>query len=972
MIQVPLLDTSLNKTNFKSNNVKVYYQNVRGLRTKLDLLNKRIPFSDYDVIVFTETWLCDAIFDNELGFHDFEIFRCDRLYVKSDEVGGGVLIAIRKSYPSRIIKSYNSRAHFETLFVLMKLGSHFLLLNALYITKPSHEIFTIYTELLENIFLKYPDSYFSILGDFNLPFLVWELDFDSVKMTYYCSNSMSDILLNSLAYLGMFQINNFKNSLSRTLDLLFVNFVTVAVSVSDDPILPLDNHHPAFIGDFCFDLNLNNLEPNKIIKFCPKKARFDLLKSYFNEINWDCYIDDYLPLESQIHNFYQVVRTALDHFVPKISISHHKFPKWFSKDLKDKVIAKKALHRKFKETNNPYFYSQFSEIRRKCNVMSHIDYKNYIEKTEKYLVKNPRKFFDYVRSKKQDHGVPKNMHLDDKNSMNGKDTADLFANHFSSVYSLESLCPPFFNYGHSLTSTLSAVDISENDVLKKLRELKPLSSVGPDGIPPIILKECASHLVVPLTHLFNKSISKGVFPKIWKQSYVKPIHKSGDKTNIKNYRAISKISTIPKIFESIVYDKIKNVLTPLINECQHGFVKSKSTTSNLISFYQFLISSLDQGCQVDVIYTDFSKAFDKVNVNILISKLHSLGISDPLLSWFHEYLASRSQIVQVEDYLSEIIDVPSGCPQGGHLSGFLFNLYINDLANHGNNVSKVSKWFFADDYRVARIISRPEDCFDLQNSLCDLVDWCNLNRMYLNVDKCYVATFHRKTSPIFHNYAIDNKLLARNNNIKDLGVYIDLDLKFSSHYEYITKKGYRNLGFIERNTRNFKSPWTYKALYCSLVRSSLEYCTTLWSPSYITYIDQIEKIQKKFLRSLGFRDCAIKDNHDYKTIMDKYNLKTLQHRRDVFDILFILKLINAHVECPDLLQQLSFRCNARQTRNRNVFSLKTCKTNISKTCPLNRCMELCNIISNEPHNIDIYFQSTASIKSQLLNLFSLH
>lgn len=142
------------------------------------------------------------------------------------------------------------------------------------------------------------------------------------------------------------------------------------------------------------------------------------------------------------------------------------------------------------------------------------------------------------------------------------------------------------------------------------------------------------------------------------------------------------LSVVPKIFESLVYDIIKDVLSPLITDLQHGFVKHKSTSSNLISFYQFLISSLEQGCLVDVVYSDFSKAFDKVNINILMSKLSALGISDPLLSWLQSYLTSRTQIVQVENFVSDNFSVPSGCPQGGHLSGFLFNIFINDLSGH--------------------------------------------------------------------------------------------------------------------------------------------------------------------------------------------------------------------------------------------------------------------------------------------------
>uniref|UniRef100_A0A8D8YGL8 Reverse transcriptase domain-containing protein n=1 Tax=Cacopsylla melanoneura TaxID=428564 RepID=A0A8D8YGL8_9HEMI len=284
----------------------------------------------------------------------------------------------------------------------------------------------------------------------------------------------------------------------------------------------------------------------------------------------------------------------------------------------------------------------------------------------------------------------------------------------------------------------------------------------------------------------------------------------------------------------------------------------------------------------------------------------------------------------------------------------------------------IRKWFFADDYRVACIISKLEHCLELQSAINDLVNWCELNRMFLNVDKCHVATFNRIKNPVIFEYTMNGNKLSRTNNIKDLGVFLDQDLKFSIHHETIVNTGYRNLGFILRDTTNFNSPKTFKTLYCSLVRSSLEYASTVWSPSYSTHINQFERIQNEFLRSLGIKDQSIEDNHNYKVILSKYEMNTLQHRRDVFDILFVLKLIQGQIQCPELLEQLTFRFNKKGTRNNDLFALKTYKTNISRTSPLNRSMELCNIISKSPHNIDIFSESYSSIKTYLLSLYTLY
>lgn len=127
-------------------------------------------------------------------------------------------------------------------------------------------------------------------------------------------------------------------------------------------------------------------------------------------------------------------------------------------------------------------------------------------------------------------------------------------------------------------------------------------------------------------------------------------------------------------------------------------MKNKSTNFNLISFYQHLTYSVEQNLQIDAVSTDFSAGFDEVNTNILCCKLQAIGISDPLLSWFFSYLSNRTQIVRYSNsnVMSHPFEVNSGCPQGGHLSGCLFNIYINDILQ---SVQNVCSWLFAEFIR---------------------------------------------------------------------------------------------------------------------------------------------------------------------------------------------------------------------------------------------------------------------------------
>ena len=207
----------------------------------------------------------------------------------------------------------------------------------------------------------------------------------------------------------------------------------------------------------------------------------------------------------------------------------------------------------------------------------------------------------------------------------------MFALHFSSVYSstrlntnLESLNLPFFDLP-------IAADFSAENVLLKLTALRGITSVGPDGIPGDFIYQLRQVISFPLWLLFRHSLDEGVFPAIWKISHITPILKSGDTSDIKNYRPISILSHLSKTFESLVLDSIMPSLNPVLIDEQHGFRLGRSTETCNITFTKFIYDAFKCGSQVDVIYTDFTKAFDSVNHEVLVSVLEALGFGYPFL-----------------------------------------------------------------------------------------------------------------------------------------------------------------------------------------------------------------------------------------------------------------------------------------------------------------------------------------------------
>lgn len=225
---------------------------------------------------------------------------------------------------------------------------------------------------------------------------------------------------------------------------------------------------------------------------------------------------------------------------------------------------------------------------------------------------------------------------------------------------------------------------------------------GPDMIPNLVLKALSDVFVTPLNILFNSSLQAGTFPTEWKHSFIVPIFKNGERSSCANYRGISLLSAIPKLFEKLVCVHLESALGSLLNPSQHGFRTGRSTTTNLTIFVDYVLNGMANGGQVDAVYTDFSKAFDKVNHHLLLNKLRLKGVSGVLLQWIESYLSARTQSVRIGSTLSRNIQSCSGVPQGSHLGPLFFAVFVDDLCDELENCDFL---FYADDLKIFRRIS---------------------------------------------------------------------------------------------------------------------------------------------------------------------------------------------------------------------------------------------------------------------------
>ena len=302
---------------------------------------------------------------------------------------------------------------------------------------------------------------------------------------------------------------------------------------------------------------------------------------------------------------------------------------------------------------------------------------------------------------------------------------------------------------------------------------------------------------------------------------------------------------IYKLFEAIVTKKLSALTKNVLSFEQHGFLSGRSTVTNLAVFCNFVSRGLDRKLQVDVIYTDFKKAFDRVDHFLLIDKLSGIGFRGSLLRWLFSYLSGRVQRVRVGDVLSREIFATSGVPQGSHLGPLLFLLFIDDIRQVLLNSEFL---LFADDLKIYKCVSSLSDSLSLQSDLDRLSEWCLLNHMELNISKCHVLRLSRCKNPLLLPYEIAGTQLSSVDVTRDLGVLIDSSFSFTQHIQHIVAVSNKVLGFLTRSCADFANPTTLCYLYNTLVRPHLEYASVIWAPRWAKYKVQLERVQHRFLR----------------------------------------------------------------------------------------------------------------------------
>ena len=388
------------------------------------------------------------------------------------------------------------------------------------------------------------------------------------------------------------------------------------------------------------------------------------------------------------------------------------------------------------------------------------------------------------------------------------------------------------------------------EITKIIKSLK-LKSSGPNSIPNRILTILSKQLSTIFSKLFNLSFQTGKFPSNLKLAKVIPIFKNkGSSNDVSNYRPISLLSNIDKIFEKLVHSRVTNFLEQnnSIFMYQFGFRNKHSTNHALINLTEKIHRNCDKNLYTCGIFIDLQKAFDTVDHKILLSKLEHYGIRGIQNNWFKSYLSNRQQFVFASGTKSTFLEKKHGVSQGSVLCPLLFLIYINDLPSSIKN-SIVS--LFADDTCLLSSDKNLESLnVKINDDLQALSNWLKSNKISLNATKTEVIIFRSKRKKLDKNLNLflDNHKLETSKKVKYLGVILDEHLEWSSHFEYLSSKLRKANGML-LNIRQYLSLKLLISVYYSLFHSHLSYATIVWGQN-IKPTSRIFILQKQSVRIL--------------------------------------------------------------------------------------------------------------------------
>ena len=873
-----------------------------------------------ELMFFTETWLKKDIPDTTICPKDYSAIRVDRV----GQNGGGVAVVYQNHLQVvEITTIFNDLQpylnNFEYLCIDLFINPSSCMRFLCFYIRPAFSKCQLTIKAVCTVIdrLCLPQKPCIIIGDFNLPNINWDIptahgDLSHQIFLDFCSSS------------NLTQcIRDPTHDKQNILDLVLCNDAAYKILNSHmvkPPMLLKCDHN---ILSLIFD-SLSLKRPSRVPEFpCYTKGNYvDMCEELLN-INWEPVTNVYnFNVQSYYDDFILNLQNLINKYVPKCrSVSNTKrMPKHIKILLKEKI----RTYRRCKENKN--LKSKYKEI---CK-----QYENAVrawnDRNESRLCKNPtsKKFYGYI-NRKLGHKQTLPPLYDDTNDtlcLSDDDKARLLNANFQKVFVEDDGKLPA-NSQTNPNLWMDNISISRQDIKKALKKMTAKISRTPENVPSYVLKKIGHCIIRPLEIIFNNSLCTAQVIKQWKVSYIIPVHKKGSRKDPKNYRPIALTSSFSRLLESILHTKISNYMieNSLLSDSQYGFLANRSSCSQLLSSVHDWIWSYINNQSVDVVYLDIAKAFDTVSHVKLIKSLQSYGISHNVVMWIKEFLNNRTQQVCIGTSTSTPLQVISGVPQGGVIGPLLFVIYINSLCAIVNSTADCTTIkLFADD---AKIYGKNKT--SVQQTLNTTLSWINDHQLKVATQKCFYLNICKKRlkpqQPDQTKYRISSDNLTIENTTRDLGITISDDMKWSHQVDNVYKRA-STTSYLVMKCLSTKNIWILVNLYKTYVRPKMEFNTNVWSPYLLKDINRIESIQRKFTKSAFIR-CNV-PFESYQDRLSKINLKTLEERRLVFDMITTYKIVH-RLSDLNFEQYFTFVNQTYQLR-RHTLQIKCIKDNNSK------------------------------------------
>ena len=712
-----------------------------------------------------------------------------------------------------------------------------------------------------------------IAGDFNFNLIN---SINNQETSDFFDLLMSNFLLPTI--LLPTKINNGPDTL---IDNIFSNRYSPDI-ISGNLTISISDHLPSFC---IFPKHNQNHLPKKHNIYKRDRTNFKdnadfmLFREDFLKIDWL----DKLEIEKQDVNhsfnaFYEQIEKLMDKYLPLKKISKkdfkRKYKPWITHGILASMKRRDKLFGKYIRTKSPDYksslYIEYKTLRNKIIFLikesKHNFYTHFFNKNKSNIRNLWKGINQIVNLKSKSYDNPTCVLDENGDSLTDPtDISNNFNTYFSSV--AETILDErkyagdgnFRKYMPKPLPNSIAVDpVDGNEISLIISKFKTNKATGPTSVPTDILHYLKYDIARPLCWIINISLSSGIHPDKLKIAKVIPIYKKGSKLQACNYRPISLLSNLNKIFEKIVFSRVYSFLDKYgsLYSLQFGFRQNHSTEHALINIIDKIQETLDTNLNSPNktyacgVFVDFQKAFDTVNHKILLEKLEHYGIRGPLKEWLRSYLTNRKQFVSILGFNSNISTINHGVPQGSVLGPLLFLIYINDLHL---SIKSSTVYHFADDTSLLQIDkSYKKIQQNLNHDLKGLCKWLLANKISLNTSKTEIIFFKKSSETLPENIKIkiNGQKLYRTTELKYLGVYLDETLEGSAHCRELLPKLRQAIGILAK-TKDYLTKDQRLSLYHATFSSSLLYGCQVWATRNDSFLNKLQSLQNTAIRIIS-------------------------------------------------------------------------------------------------------------------------